>query len=203
MKYLILILVLFSLLVFSCISLISVCMWGCPNTGVQLVFKLTSLFLACSFVLSIYFYLRKKRCTSARCVSVAESSSKGGEGVIQREGGAVSVLMLLGSLILNPITLLVGFLAFILVDFRALVIVLFSVLYCVGLSVVKVRYVGIIFNFAIFFVALYYAFILPYKYSYDCLAGVYMAFFIFLIFVSLSNVTVLLNAHRGYNEQPR
>lgn len=38
--------IIFLLLAASFIFLISTCMWGCPNTGIQLLFKISTLILA-------------------------------------------------------------------------------------------------------------------------------------------------------------
>ena len=39
----------------SFVFLMSTCMWGCPNTGVQLLFKVTTFLMGVAFVVSAYF----------------------------------------------------------------------------------------------------------------------------------------------------
>lgn len=56
MKGLLLTLASGGLLLLSFGSLMSICMWGCPNTGIQLFFKVATALLAVVFAGSIYFW---------------------------------------------------------------------------------------------------------------------------------------------------
>jgi len=56
----------FVLMALSYASLISTCMWGCPNTGIQLVFKITSVIFTCLFgygLYSSYRHIKNKKTT--------------------------------------------------------------------------------------------------------------------------------------------
>jgi uncharacterized membrane protein len=45
----------------SLAGLLSTCMWGCPNTGIQLVFKISSICLLVSLSLIIYRWVTSRR----------------------------------------------------------------------------------------------------------------------------------------------
>jgi len=60
MKYIFAVVVNILVLAISLAGLLSTCMWGCPNTGIQLVFKISTLCLLVSLVMVIYLWVTGK-----------------------------------------------------------------------------------------------------------------------------------------------
>lgn len=60
MKYFFAVAVNILMLALSVAGLLSSCMWGCPNTGIQLVFKISSACLLLSFGMVIYLWVTSK-----------------------------------------------------------------------------------------------------------------------------------------------
>jgi len=60
MKYFFAVVVNILILSLSVAGLLSTCMWGCPNTGIQLVFKISTLCLLVSLVMVIYLWVARK-----------------------------------------------------------------------------------------------------------------------------------------------
>ncbi len=54
MKIILATIITFVLLAMSTVSLLATCMWGCPNTGIQLVFKITTSLLSIVFIYCLY-----------------------------------------------------------------------------------------------------------------------------------------------------
>lgn len=60
MKYFIAVLVNTAVLVISVVGLLSSCMWGCPNTGIQLSFKISTVCLLVSLGMLIYLWVTSR-----------------------------------------------------------------------------------------------------------------------------------------------
>lgn len=60
MKYFIVVIVNILILALSVAGLLSTCMWGCPNTGIQLVFKISSICLLISLGIIICLWIISK-----------------------------------------------------------------------------------------------------------------------------------------------
>jgi len=54
MKIVIVTVITLLLLALSLVSLFSTCMWGCPNTGIQFIFKISTAFLAIASIYCFY-----------------------------------------------------------------------------------------------------------------------------------------------------
>lgn len=60
MKYFFAVAVNILMLALSVAGLLSTCMWGCPNTGIQLVFKISSACLLLSLGMVIYLWVTSR-----------------------------------------------------------------------------------------------------------------------------------------------
>jgi hypothetical protein len=60
MKYFIALVVNILVLAISVAGLLSTCMWGCPNTGIQLSFKISTVCLLVSLGMVIYLWITSK-----------------------------------------------------------------------------------------------------------------------------------------------
>lgn len=60
MKYFIAVIVNILILALSVAGLLSTCMWGCPDTGIQLVFKISSVCLLISLGMIICLWIISK-----------------------------------------------------------------------------------------------------------------------------------------------